>query len=302
MISQTKIIREKPIPEGKLELVKELRENIEKYRTTLIASCKGLPGKQFHEIKKKLRGLAEIKVARKSAVARAIDGIEKGAVKNLKKELHADIILLFSDLDPFELSGILTENESNRKSKAGDISPKDIEIEPGMTDLVPGPAISELGSVGLKIKVTDGKLEITKGAIIAHEGDEITDVVASVLGKLDVFPIKVGFIPLAAYDSKDDKVYVGIKIDKPGTLEELRAGLGRALGFAITIDYAAKETMSYFISKAFAEEKALEALFGKEPEKKEEAVEEKPVEEAKDEEKKEEPVENPIEEDTKEDA
>jgi large subunit ribosomal protein L10 len=272
MISQ-KVVREKPIPKAKLEILKEMTDNIKKYRTVLIASCKSLPGKQFHEIKKKLRGKAEIKSARKSSILRAIDAIDKGAIKNLKEQIGADVVVFYSDLDPFELSGMLTDNQSPTRAKAGDIAPYNIEIEPGPTELIPGPAISELGAVGLKIAVKDGKLEIQKGAVVVKEGEIIKENVASVLSKLDIAPMKVGFLPLAAYDSVDDKVYVGIRIDKEGTLDELRDLIGKALGFAVSVDYPTKETVSFFIAKAGAEEKALEKLVGVE-ESKEEIVEE----------------------------
>jgi large subunit ribosomal protein L10 len=262
-----KVVREKPIPDEKKKIVEDFKEMIEKNRTVLIASCKNLPGQQFHEIKKKLRGKAEIRFARKTAIERAIDGIEKGALKNLKELLTADFALIFSDMDAFELSGLLTDNESPSKAKSGDKAPKDIEIEPGPTELIAGPAISELQSVGLKVKVTDGKLEIIQGAVVAHEGDEISANVASVLSKLDVTPMKVGFIPLAAYDSEDDKVYNNIIIDKPGVLAELRNLIGKALGFAVSVGFVNEKTIGLFIAKAGAEEKVLSGLLsGKKPE------------------------------------
>lgn len=307
-MSSEKVVREKPIPSAKLEEIEELKENIKKFRTVLIASCKGLPGLQYHAIKKDLRGRVEIKMSKKTLFSRAIDGIEKGQIKNLKKEIGADISLFFSDLDPFALSGLLSDNQSPSKARAGDIAPEDIEIEAGPTDLVPGPTISELGAVGLKVSVKNGKLEIMKGAIVAKEGEEINSNVASVLAKLNITPMRVGFLPLAAYDSEDDKVYVGIKVNKEGTLEELRTLVGKALGFATNIEYPAKETMSYFIAKAFAEEKALANLNGEEKkeESSEEVVEEK-KEEASEKEKSEEKVEeredsDSTKEDTKEEA
>ena len=325
-MSSEKVIREKPIPSAKLEEIEELKENIKKFRTVLIASCKGLPGLQYHAIKKDLRGKAEIKMTKKTLFSRAIDGIEKGQIKNLKKEIGADISLFFSDLDPFALSGLLSDNQSPSKARAGDIAPEDIEIEAGPTELIPGPAISELGAVGLKVSVKGGKLEIMKGAIVAKKDKEINSNVASVLAKLNITPMRVGFLPLAAYDSENDKVYVGIKIDKEETLEELRTLVGKALGFATNLEYPAKETMSYFIAKAFAEEKALANLSGEEKkeenseesdeekkeksseevveEKKEKASEkEKPVEEEKSEEKVEEKEDSDsTKEDTKEEA
>ncbi|MGV8131798.1 MAG: 50S ribosomal protein L10 [Candidatus Pacearchaeota archaeon] len=245
------------VSEAKKQAVKDLAHLMKMNRTVMIASSRGLPGRQFNEIKKKLRGMAELRVAKKSAVTKAIEATEKGGVQNLKQHIDADIVILFSDTEPFELSSILMDFQSSRRAKTGDIAPNDIEVEPGPTDLVAGPAISELSGVGLKVKVTDGKLEIIKGAIVAKQGEPIKANVASVLSKLNVSPMKVGFIPVVAYDSKEDKVYSNLVIDKVGTLESLRDCVAKALGFAINIKFPTEKTIGYFIAKAGREEKAL---------------------------------------------
>ncbi len=253
----------KKVSEVKLKIVSEIAEKMKKSNTVLLASTRGLPSSQFHEIKKKLRGKADIKVAKKSAIIRAIEATEKGALQNLKSNVGADVALFFSNLDPFELSALLTDSESAAKAKAGDIAPEDITVEPGPTSLVPGPAISELSGVGLKVAVEGGKLAIKIGATVVHKGDVIKENVASVLAKLDIAPMKVGFEPVAAYDAKAEKIYVGIKIDKKGTLEALREAIGKALGFSTNIKYLVKENLSFFFAKASAEEKAIEALMNK---------------------------------------
>jgi large subunit ribosomal protein L10 len=176
-----------------------------------------------------LRGKADVIVAKKNLISLAIDKAGKPGFEDLKKEIPANFALMFSDRDAFELSGILVDSLSPTRAKAGDIAPEDIKIEPGPTDLIPGPAISELGAVGLKVSVEAGKLAIKNSAVIVKGGEEINDKVAGVLGKLNITPMKVGFIPVAAYDSKDKKVYKNIKIDKKGTLEELREAIGRSL-------------------------------------------------------------------------
>src|SRR3989338_5330347 len=253
--------REKAIPLYKIERVAQLKEAITTHKTLLIASTNKLPSSQFHEIKKKLRGKADVCVAKKSLVVRAIDATKNTALEPLKKHIVADIALFFSDLDPFALSGLLADNQSPAKAKAGDIAPEDIHVEPGPTDLVPGPAISELSGVGLKVAVEGGKLAIKQPATIAKQGEPIKDNVASVMAKLGIFPMKVGFEPLAAYDSNDKRVYAGIKIDKKGMLAALRESIGKGRGFAINIKYVSKDTVPYFISKAGLEERALQKLF-----------------------------------------
>lgn len=292
----------KDVPEYKIKIVDDLANNIKNSRTLLIASTKGLPSSQFHEIKKNLRGKAVIKVARKTAINRAIDKVGKGSLGKIKENVGADIALFFSDLDPFTLSSLLADNQSPARAKAGDIAPEDINVEPGPTSLMPGPAISELSGVGLKVAVEGGKLAIKLPKTIVKAGEEIKSNVASVMIKLDIAPMRVGFEPIAAYDREDDKVYVGIKIDKKAAYEELQDLIGKALGFAVARGYVTKETAAYFITKAGREEIALTNLVGsKQPEetKAEEAKPEEKVEETKPEETKAEetkPEERPAEE------
>tara|TARA_Y100000310_G_scaffold317241_1_gene369890 strand:+ start:6290 stop:7264 length:975 start_codon:yes stop_codon:yes gene_type:complete len=276
------------VPEYKKELVAELAEKMKSVKTVFVASSKGLPASQFQKIKKSLRGKAELRVARKSLILRAIKATDKGALQNLKQSIGADFVILFSDMDAFELSGLLSDSQSPAKAKAGDRAPEDLVVQEGPTELMPGPAISELGAVGLKVAVEGGKLAIKAKATVAKEGDKIDDKLASVLAKLGIEPMKVGFLPVAAYDSVSDKVYTNIKIDKEGALEELRKMIGKGFGFAVNVGYTSKETVPYFISKATLEAKALSNLSPSEDK------EEEPVKESED--KKEEAAEEKVEE------
>jgi ribosomal protein L10 len=249
--------KKREAPEYKKKQVAELAEKIKKAKTIFIASSKGLPGGQFHLIKKRLRGKAELYVAKKNIVLKAISASKKGDMELLNEFIGADKVLLISDLDAFELSGELSDNQTPTKAKAGNIAPEDIRIEPGPTELIPGPAISELSGVGLKVAVENGKLTIKQGAVVAKKGEAIKENVAGVLAKLNILPMKVGFEPIAAYDSKSNKIYTGLKIDKEKTLEELREMIGKSFGFAVKIAYVCESTIRYLISKAGLEEQAL---------------------------------------------
>jgi len=255
--------REKKIPEYKIKLVSDLAGKIKSSKTVLLASMRGLPSANFHKIKKDLRGKAEIVVARKSAVLRAMDAAGIPAISELKNQVGADVAIFFSNLDAFELSGLLSDSQSPIKAKTGDIAPEDINVEPGPTDLVPGPAISELSGVGLKVSVEGGKLAIKLPHVVVKQGEPIKANVASVLAKLNIFPMKVGFEPTAAFDKNSGKVYVGIKIDKKKSLEDLRISISKALSFAVNVKYPSKATLPFFFAKAQTEEKAIESLLTK---------------------------------------
>ena len=275
-----------------VKTVEDLKNLIETKKTILIASIKNLPASQFQEISKKLRGKAIVKVPKKNLILRALDSSSKAAIKDLKEKVEDSVTILFSDLDAFELASELLNNKSPAKAKAGQEAPEDIEIQAGPTDLIPGPAISELGALGIKIQIEKGKITIKEPRVIAKKGEKISSGAADVMNKLDIRPFSVGFIPLCAFDNTEGKFYAELKIDKEATLEELKTAYGKALAFAVEIGYASEDTIKFLIGKAGMHERALEKAGDTPLQNPEEKTEEKPVEEEKKEEVKEEKTED----------
>jgi len=270
-----------PTPKYKLDAVKELTELVKNKKTILVASIKDIPASQFQEIGKKLRGKAIVKVLKKSLMFRAIDSSGEDAVKKLrhktesvpkssqmsqlKEHVGDSVAVLFSNLDSFELSSELQDSKSPAKAKAGQEAPEDIEIPEGPTDLVPGPAISELGALGIQIKIEKGKIHIKEAKVIAKQGEKISQGAAALMSKLDIKPFSIGFIPICAFDTKEGKLYLDIKIDKQGTIGELKTAYNKALGFAVEIGYTSEDTIKFLIGKANAQANKIKRIITGEP-------------------------------------
>lgn len=244
----------------KINTVKELQDLIKTKKTILISSIKGIPGSQFQEISKKLRGKAIVKVPKKNLIFRAIDNSKDEDVKRLKEKFEASTAILFSDLDSFELAGELIKNRSPSKAKAGQEAPEDIEVQDGPTDLVPGPAVSELGALGIQIQIEKGKIHIKEPRVIAKKGSKISQKAADLMAKLDIKPFSIGFTPLVAYDTKENKLYTEIKINREEAIENLKTAFSKALPFAVEVGYATEDTISFLIQKAGRHANALEKL------------------------------------------
>jgi len=255
-----KIQREKPIAESKIRAVKELMGLIKDKKTILIASIKNLPASQFQEISKKLRGKAVVKVPRKNLFFRALDESKNEKAQALKEHYANSVALLFSDLDGYELAAELLKNKTAARAKPGQESPIDIEVQAGPTDLPPGPAISELGAVGLQVMIEKGKIAIRNPKVIVHAGQKISQAVADVMAKLDIKPFSIGFVPLTALDNVKKKIYLNIKIDTEETVKDLKNDYRKALSFAVEIGYANAETIKFMLGKAGLYEKALMKL------------------------------------------
>lgn len=242
----------------KAKKVRELVEKINKSRSLMIVSIKGLPSRQFQDIKKSIRKDVFIKVEKKNILLRSIKEIKKPIAMELEKHISDSCAFAISELEGYELAGILAKKKTPVFAKAGQIAPHDIEVKEGPTDLVPGPAISELGALGIQISVENGKIAIKKDKVVAKEGQVITEGVAAVLMKLAIQPFSVGLDPVSVYDIKEDKVYTDLVIDSDAAIKELKESAGRALGFAQKIKYYCKETIGYFLAKANMEGIALQ--------------------------------------------
>ena len=278
---------EKKVSEKKIKEVKKLVELMKENDTIIIASIKNLPSRQFQSIRKELRGKAKVRVVKKRIMIKALDNSEKN-LDELKQHVCEDSAILFSQLDSFELASFLAGKKDPIKAKPGQTAVDDIEVEEGSTDIIPGPAISEFGSLGIKIAVEEGKIAIKEKKVIVKTGEKISEAAASIMGKLDIKPFTIGLESIAIYECKTGKMYLDVKIDKEKAVEDLQEATGKALGLAQKIVYYCKETISYLLAKANADGAALEKLEPAEKKKeevkeenKEEKTEEKSAEEGK---------------------
>ena len=280
--------KETHVSEEKKRKVKDLAEKMKK-KTVMVVSVKGLPSAQFQDIKKKIRQKAVISVAKKKLIDFALDHSGVKELHQLVPYVDDSTAILFSDVDAFEIAGMLYDEKSPAKAKTGQTAPFDIEVKAGPTDLVPGPDISALSGVGLAPKVEGGKISVMKDKVILKEGEIVTDKIASIMAKLNIIPFKIGIEPVAAY--MDGKVYANIVIDKAGMIAELEGAYGRALPFAVELGYVSENTLDFLFAKANSHEGVIGRIISGEPEpvaqvvsvanKVEEAkVEEKPAESA----------------------
>lgn len=270
------------VSEEKKKLVKDLAE-LMKNKSVMVVSIKNLPSKQFQDIKKGLRGKAEIKVAKKSLIDFALDHSGIKELHDLVPYVEESTALLFSKEDAFEISGLLASSKTPAKAKAGQEALEDIEIKAGPTDLLPGPDISALSAVGLVPQVKEGKIHIGNDKILIKKGEIINSAKASILAKLGITPFKIGLEPVAAFDGDEKKVYADIRIDKESALAELLESYSRGLAFAVSINYVNKETLGFVLGKAVSHERVIDALIKSDVGEKEEVKIEEPVEEKKEE-------------------
>ena len=77
------------VSDSKKKMVKELGALMNK-KTIMLVSVKSLPCSQFQDIRKKLRGKADMKVAKKSSINLALEAAKNPALHELEQHVKED--------------------------------------------------------------------------------------------------------------------------------------------------------------------------------------------------------------------
>lgn len=250
------------VKEEKLKAVEELRNEIERYPIIGIIDMFKLPSRQLQQIKKKVKGQAEIKVMKKSILEFAMKGVKKKGMDEVMRIMPKQTALILTSIDPFKFYLMVDRLKSPAAAKAGDIAPNDILVSAGPTNLLPGPAISELTKVGIPAGVEEGKIAVKKDTVVAKKGDKISAALSNALKKLNIEPVLVGLNIVAVYQngmiySKDVLCLVG-----DAYINKLKEAYTQSLNLSVAICYPTKENIGHLLSKAQIQAQALESKFG----------------------------------------
>jgi len=158
--------------------------------------------------------------------------------------------LIFTNMNPFKLYKILEGSKTAAPAKAGSIAPEDIVVPKGDTAFKPGPVLGELQKIGIPAKIEKGKIVITSDKTIVEAGEAIPRDVASILTRLEIFPLEVGIDLRAAYE--DQTVYTSdiLTIDEEETLADIQKAFTRALNLSVNAVIFTKEAVPVLLQKA----------------------------------------------------
>src|SRR3989338_6849649 len=247
------------IPEFKKNIVDEMSDLIRKHSITALVNMSNIPAPQLQAMRREMKGKIRIYMTKKRLMKIALDKSknEKKNVGALANYFEGMPAFIFSNENPFRLSRLLQKSKTKAPAKAGQTAPSDIAISKGRTSFAPGPIISELSSIGLKVGVEGGKIAIKEDTVIARKGEKIKPKVAEILARMDIRPMDVGLGMVAAYE--DGIIYARdvLEIDENAFNDKLNNAAVQAFNLAFNITYTTKGNISLLIAKAFNDAKAL---------------------------------------------
>jgi large subunit ribosomal protein L10 len=242
----------KKYPKKKQLMYQELQELPKKYNVVALSKMNKVRATQLMTIRKKFHDQINIKIIKNKVAQRAFEKINKiPGIEDLSKELEGQCALMFTDLSPFKLNLIFSENKVFLPAKGGDLAPKNIIIPAGNTGIPPGPVLSEFKEAKVQTKIDQGSIAVTKDTIVAKSGDVISQKLASLMSKLDIKPIEAGVLVNYAISEGLQFREKDLTLDVKEYVKELQLSYSSALNLAIELNYFSPETISSILSLAY---------------------------------------------------
>ncbi len=244
----------------KKEVVKEIVDNIKKYKVIGIFDVNNLPSLQLQRMRATLRDKGTfIKIVKKNLLKIALDEVKnnKPGIEKLEAYLEGQVGILFTNENPFSLYKLIKKSKTTTAAKPGQVAPKDIWIKAGPTPFAPGPIIGELGQVGVKAGVDKGKVVIKQDALVAKKGDVINAKLAEILKRLGIEPIEVGLNIHAVYE--DGIIYEAsvLDINEEEYIENITRIASEAFALSLGLGYICRENAETLLINAIRNARAL---------------------------------------------
>jgi large subunit ribosomal protein L10 len=237
----------------KKEIFSDLQTLLREYSVVAVADLQKVRSSQIQEIRKKLRGKAELVVAKNTILQKASEELasEKANVDKFAKSLSGSKVLIFTQMNPFELIVFLNKNKVRVPAKGGDVATGEIMIPAGNTGLQPGPVISEFNEAKVQTRIEGGSIFVAKDTVVAEKGDVLSTKTASLLSKLGMKPMEAGLTLSYAYDNG---LVIGPN-DLTFDLDQMRSQFSTAarlaFGLAVEAVIMLPETAPAILGKAY---------------------------------------------------
>lgn len=212
----------------------------------------GIPARQVQDIRRNLRGKAELKMTRNTLVINALNDVG-GDVKDLIGHLSGHSALIFTNENPFKLYSMLEKTKTKMAARPGEKAPEDISVQKGPTSFRPGPIVGELQQAGIPAAIEGGKVTIRESKTVVKAGEEINKKLADALAKLDIKPMDVGLILQAAF--YEGSIYESdvLAIDETAFYNSIVSAATHAFNLSVNAAYPTRDTADALLTKAVSE-------------------------------------------------
>ena len=245
------------VSEGKKKEVKELTNLIKEYSIVGVVDMTNMPTLQLQRMRDALRGKVLIRMSKKPIIKLALENSGKPGIEKLVEKIRGMAAVLLTRDNPFTLANTLKKSKSRAPAKAGQEAPSDIIVPAGATSFSPGPIIGELGAVGIKAGIDQGKVIIKEDSLVVKAGHKISAKVAGILTRLAIEPMEIGLNLVGVYENGFVFTRDILEVDEEAYLGKIKQCAVESFNLAFGIAYPTKENIQLLLVKAYRDSNGL---------------------------------------------
>ena len=244
------------VPQWKKDEIENIKELIQSHKVFGMVGIEGILATKIQKIRRDLKDVAVLKVSRNTLTERALNQLGE-TIPEMNKYLDKQTALVFTNESPFKLYKLLEQTKTPSPIKAGAIAPMDIIVQKGPTSFPPGPILGEFQSAGIPASIEAGKVAIKETKVVCKAGEAVPQKLATMLAKLEIYPLIVGLDMRAAYD--DGTIYGPelLAIDEGKYFSDIIRAAQNAFNLSVNTAYPTSATIGTLLAKAYAESKNL---------------------------------------------
>ena len=244
------------VPQWKQDEINNIKKLIQSHKVFGMVGIEGIVAIKIQKIRRDLKDVAVIKVSRNTLIERALNQLGEN-VPEMIKYLDKQTALVFTNENPFKLYKALEQTKTPSPIKAGAIAPADIMVQKGPTSFPPGPILGDLQSAGIPASIEAGKVANKETKVVCQAGQAVPQKLATMLSKLEIYPLIIGVDLRAAYDKGTIYEPELLAIDESQYLSDIIRAAQNAFNLSVNTAYPTSATMGTLLAKAFAEAKNL---------------------------------------------
>jgi|SRR5271157_1432133 len=257
-MAEAEVHHSEHIPEWKKEEIQGIVDNVHAHKVTGLVDVRGVPAGAIQKMRQRLRGTVTMKMVRNTLSTIAFDSLpEDQKAREMAKYIDGQIVLVYTDINPFKLFKLLEATKTKAPAKGGDIAPVDVSVTKGATSFKPGPIVGDLQQAGIPAGIEGGKVVIKDNKVVIRKGEKFSPKLAEMLSRLEIFPMEIGLNLKAVIEGHTIYMPSDLSIDETVLRGMFATAASQAYNLSMEAGIANKETIVPLIQRAVLESKAL---------------------------------------------
>jgi len=225
---------------------------LDEYHKILIVAADNVGSNHMQQIRKAMRGKAVLLMGKNTMIRKAIrEHLEKSpSLEGLLPYIKDNIGLVFTNGDLADVRTKLTELKVQAAAKAGSISPIDVVVPAGNTNMEPTKT-SFFQALSIPTKINRGTIEIINDIHLLSIGQKVTLSQAALLQMLGIRPFQYGLKVQTVYDT--GAVYPAAVLDltDDDILKKFFRGVNNVAALSLQIGYPTVVSVPHSIMNGY---------------------------------------------------